>query len=25
MTSSDPIEAAIGTYDEFLDEFAELL
>jgi len=25
MTSSDPIEAAIDTYDEFLDEFADLL
>ena len=25
MMSPEPIEAAIGTYDEFLDEFAELL
>ena len=25
MTSSDPIDAAIDTYDEFLDEFADLI
>jgi oligoendopeptidase F len=25
MTSSEPVEAAIGTYDEFLGEFEELL